>query len=422
MRKSWLGMFSAASVALTLLCASGARAEGDAVIPGEAPAIAPDIKAPGDDKARFAAVFGKTGVEKDASVYDYRGVELAVEAINREGGLLRRPVDVVGIDNSSTAEGAREAAKQAIALDVTAVVGSESSACSLAMAPLLQKAGVPMITPVSTHPDVTMAGDYIFRCCFTDSFQGAAMANFAFKQLDVRSVVVMTDVSNEYSVELSKRFAETFTALGGKVLLKVKYGAADRDLSADLENIRKLRPQAIFLPDYAAKSCQIMSQAKRAGVGPGTGAETIFLGGDGWNPGMYKLAGWNVLNGSYFSTHWHPDIDGEASKRFVDAYRRKYGEAADIANAALAYDSTMLLATAVRHAKSLERDKIRQALARIKNFHGVTGDITFDRNGDPVNKSAVILKFEDGAVKYLSQTWKKQPVSPMRYINRNATQ
>jgi branched-chain amino acid transport system substrate-binding protein len=294
---------------------------------------------------------------------------------------------LIVLDNKSTPIGSTLAAKEAVKQQVTAVIGSASSSHSLAVAPILQQEGIPMITPVSTNPKVTHIGNYIFRVCFIDSFQGAAMAKFAYTDLRTRSAVVLRNIDEAYSVTLAEYFINEFKQLGGNILLDGNYRGKAVDFSDLLKTTKSLGPDVIYIPGYARGSGLIIKQASSVGV------KATFLGGDAWAE-IFKFAGL-AANGSYHSAPWHPDVQFEKSIHLKALYQKKYKKQISNTSQPLSYDATMVLVDAIRRANSLDRTKIRDALARTKNFQGATGNITFDEYGDPLGKEVIILKLEN---------------------------
>lgn len=350
--------------------------------------IRPTAAVPETRPITLAAVFAKTGVASHMDFLHFRGVSLAVDEINEHGGLLGRSVEVVELDTQSTPLGAKHAAQKAIDLNVTAVIGASWSAQSLAMAPLLQIAAVPMISPSSTHPELTLKGDYIFRVCFSDSFQGRVMAHYAHQDLGARTAVVLKNVSSVYSIDLVEFFSKTFEELGGKVVGEGKYKEKDLDFSEILSEVKSRNPDIVFVPGYTRDSGLIMKQAA------GLGIRTRFLGGDGWSNEMYEFGG-PAIDGQFYCTHWHPGVSFPRSLELCKSYRLKYHSELNDSYAPMAYDAVMVLADAVRSSAVPDRARIRDALSETRDFHGATGTITFDKNGDPVNKSAVILQFQN---------------------------
>ncbi len=345
---------------------------------------------------KIAAIFAKTGdAESSSSIYSLRGLNMAVEEINQQGGISGKHIEVIELDNQSTSIGSKIAASNAVKQNVCAVIGSAWSSHSLAMAPVLQKAGIPMISPISTNPKVTMEGDYIFRVCFTDPFQGKVMAQFARRDIKAETAAVLINTSSDFSMGLCEYFKGSFTQSGGKIVFEGKYLENATDFSDILNNVKKLKPDAVFLPGYLRDSSLVIKQAVKMGI------KTVFMGGDGWGEPMIELAG-DAVEGHFFSSHWHPDAPFPLSRQLMANYHRKYGEGEKLTRGLLlSYDAVMILADAIRRAGSLERNKIRDALALTKDFQSATGTITFDQNRDPLNKDAVILKFEKGKIVFV---------------------
>lgn len=340
---------------------------------------------------KIAAVFPMTGEAVYTEPVELKGVRFAVQVLNERGGLLGKRIELLEFDDHSRALGAKQAGEQAVKAGVLAVIGSTWSSLSLGLAPVLQEARIPMITPVSTNPKVTQVGDYIFRACFSDPFQGTVMANFAYHDLKARRAVVLTNASEVYSEDLGKFFTDSFAQKGGKVLWEGKYLTSTTDFKPQIEKIKDYNPDVIFVPGGLRDSGYIIKQARVMGV------KAHFLGGDGWSINIYQFAG-KAADGGYYCAHWHMKSTNKQSQQFVKAYESKYGVLKEDA-LPLGYDAVMLLADAVKRANSLEPAKIRDALAATKGFKGVTGTITMNKDRDPI-KSAVILKLQDGASNY----------------------
>lgn len=345
------------------------------------------------DPIKIAAIFAQTGIAATHNAPFIQMVELAVEELNGQSGLLDRPVELIVLDNQSTPLGSRLAAKEAVRLQVIAVIGASWSSHSLAVAPILQQAGIPMITPDSTNPKVTRIGNYIFRVCFTDSFQGRAMAQFAYTEQGARTAIVLKIINEEYSLTLAESFVNAFKQYGGKVLLEESYKGKAVDFKDILKRVKTLQPDVVFVPGYARDSGLLIKQAVSMGI------QTTFLGGDGWSGQIYDY-GVDALEGSYHSTHWHPNIRFPQSVHLQKIYKQKYAKEIPVMTAALEYDAVMLLADAVHRAGTFDRARIRDALAETQGFQGATGMITFDKHGDPLNKEVIIIKLEKGESVY----------------------
>lgn len=336
---------------------------------------------------RIAAIFSQTGIAATHNEPIIPFVQLAIEGINASGGLLGRPISLIILDNRSTPIGSTVAAEKAVELDVTAVIGAHWSSHSLAMAPILQKAGIPMISPGSTNPDVTKTGDYIFRACFLDSFQGKAMARFAHHELKARSAVVVRNIDEAYSVTLAEFFKTSFLSHGGRILLDTGYRGKAIDFTEIIEEIKNLKPDVVYLPGYTRDSGLFIKQSHESGV------RTIFLGGDAWDE-IDDYAG-AALEGSYQSAPWHPSAPFPKSEYLQTIYFRKYRKPIDNMSSPLAFDAVHLLADAIYRADSLDRGKIRDALAETDGFKGATGVISFDEIGDPKGKEVIIIQFRN---------------------------
>jgi len=340
---------------------------------------------------KIASIFAKTGVAAKNNALLFEGVRFAVSELSKQGGLLGKKLELYEYDNMSSSIGSKVAATKAVNEGVIGVIGASWSSHSLGMAPVLQKSGTVMISPTSTNPKVTRVGNYIFRACFIDPFQGKIMALFAQRELQAKTAAILKDVRSDYSMGLFQVFKENFIKNGGSILLELDYKQKQRDFRKQLTQIKEIGPDVLFIPGHD-DSGFIAKQAQNIGI------SAVPLGTDGWdNPNFLKKGG-NDLQKAYFSTHWSMDVKSEKSQSFVKRYLQQ-SDTDKLSYEPLAYDAVMLLADAIRRANSLDRGKIREALAQTENFEGVSGVITFDENGDP-SKSAVIMEIVDGAFRY----------------------
>lgn len=321
------------------------------------------------------------------------GVTLAVEEINAKGGVLGKQIELKIEDTRSDPIQAKNAVTKLIQVEKsTAIIGEVASKLSLAGAPVCQENGVPMITPSSTNPEVTKKGDYIFRVCFLDTFQGAVLAKFAHDNLKTTKVSILYDNSNDYSVGLAEFFKEAFTKMGGTIAGELTFKATDSDFRSQLTTIRGQNPQVVFVPGYYDKMGLIARQAREQGI------TVPILGGDGWSsPDLLKGAG-NALEGCFFSDHYSPDDPDPKIQEFVKKYSEKFGKT-PTGLAALAYDAANVLFAAMETAKSADRKAIRDALAAVENFAGVSGNISMDENRD-ARKSASVLAIKGGKITF----------------------
>jgi branched-chain amino acid transport system substrate-binding protein len=323
------------------------------------------------------------------------GARLAVEEVNAAGGLLGgRPIRLLVEDDQSKPEEASSAVTKLVTQDrVVAVLGEVASRRTLAAAPVAQRYRVPLITPASTNEKVTAVGDYIFRVCFIDPFQGQVLAKFAYNDLKARRAAILTDIQQDYSVGLTASVTEHFKAAGGTVLPPVSYSSGDADFRAVLTQIRGQRPDAVFATGYYSEAAIIVRQARELGM------TMPILGGDGW-VGEPLKNGREALKNTFISNHYSSDNPDPIVQNFVKAYREKFGREPD-SIAALSYDSVKVLADAITRAGSTDGPKIQAALTTT-DVPGVTGQLKMNARRD-VDKPAVIqeVTFANGEVKFV---------------------
>ncbi len=334
---------------------------------------------------KIAAIYAKSGEAAEDNLELFEAVRYAVDEFNSSGGLHGSMIKLLEYDNHSTPIQSKLAAKQAVKDGVVAVIGASWSSHSLAMAPYLQQMKIPMISPDSTHPDVTRTGDYIFRACFTDAFQGASLARFARQTLKAGSAVIVQNITSDYSMGLSEHFKDEFEHRGGRVAAILNYKFQQTDFTQILNHVRQLNPDILFVPGHA-ESGFIVRQAQSLGI------RAIMLGGDGWPYRQFYANGGQDLQLGYYSAHWNKELSFPKTLEFIEKYKKIY-EVTDFA--AIAYDAATILFDAIRRAGSAEPRAIRDALAATREFQGVTGPISFDREGNP-QKQVIIMKIING--------------------------
>jgi branched-chain amino acid transport system substrate-binding protein len=352
---------------------------------------------------------GESGVERDGikvgfygaltgptatfAISGKNGAMLAVSEINAAGGVLGKPIVLLAEDDRGEASEAASVASKLITRDhVVALIGENASSRTLAAAPIAQTYRIPMISPSSTNVEVTKKGDYIFRVCFIDPYQGQALATFAHRDLKARTAAILVDARSDYSVGLAEAFRKAFESSGGRIVDELKYTEGDSDFSAQLTSLRPKNPDVLVVPGYYTDAGLIARQARSLGL------TAALLGADGWDSPKLVEIGGDAIEGAYLSNHYSVDDPAPAVRKFVDAYKAKYGAEPD-SIAALTYDATRMLADAITRAGSTEGKRIRDALASTRDFVGVTGTITMDADRNPV-KPAVILKVEDGRFRF----------------------
>ena len=334
-----------------------------------------------------------TGPQATFALSGRNGAKLAIEEINRSGGVLGKKLELlIEDDRNEPSEAASAVSKLITQNHVVALIGENASSRSLAAAPIAQSYHVPMVSPSSTNVEVTKKGDYIFRVCFIDPNQGKALALFARQTLHALTAATLIDAKSDYSVGLAEAFRTEFTAQGGTIIAELKYAEGDSDFHAQLTAIQAKRPDVLFVPGYYTDAGLIARQAR------GLGIQATLLGADGWDSPKLVEIGGAAVDGAYFSNHYSVDDPSPAVRTFVDAFQKAYGAEPD-SIAALSYDAARLVADAIRRAGSTEGKRVRDALASTKDFPGVTGSITMDASRNPV-KLPVILKIERGRPKF----------------------
>lgn len=336
-----------------------------------------------------------TGNDATFGLSTNKGLRMAFEEINAAGGINGKKIKLITIDDQGKSEEAAAAVTRLITQDnVVAIIGEVASGRSKAAAPIAQKHQIPMITHASTNPSVTQAGDYIFRTCFIDPFQGLVIAKFATQNLKSKKAALLRDVKSEYSVGLADVFVNEYKKMGGELVADLSYQSGDIDFKAQLTQIRSKNPDVIFVPGYYTEVGLIAQQARQLGI------KAPLLGGDGWDSARLSEIGKEAINGSYYSNHYTTESTDPLVIEFVKKYKEKYNETPDVM-AALSYDAAKILAAAISRTKEITSKNIRDEIAKTKDFPGVTGKITLnaDRNAE---KSAVIVQVQGPERKYIT--------------------
>ncbi len=334
-----------------------------------------------------------TGTTATFGQSTHRGLSMAVDETNLAGGILGKKIKLITEDTQSKPEEAAMAVTKLIFRDrVCAIIGEVSSSRSLAAAPICQDNGVPMVSNASTNPEVTRKGDYIFRVCYIDPFQGEILAKFAYNSLGCRRVAILKDVKNDYSVGLAQYFAEKFQELGGQITGEQAYSEGDTDFKAQLTAVKGAEPDAVIVPGYYTEAALIVKQARELNM------QMPFIGGDGWDSAKLVEIGGAAMDNTFFSTAYSADDPKPVVQDFVKSYRAIYNESPD-AFAVLGYDAGKLLFDAIGRAGNTKGENLRDALAATKNFPGVSGVITIDAERN-AQKSIVIIAVSEGQMKF----------------------
>jgi len=382
--------------AACLVCAGCRRGQGGAAVV---------VKPTPDERVRLGAFMALTGDTAQYGISALNGLRMAVEEVNAAGGVGGRRVELIVQDTRSDAAETEVVVRRlAEEARVHALVGEVVSSRSLVAARVAQAAGVPMLTPSATSPDVTAVGDYVFRSCYTDTFQGAALSHFAIGSLSALRAAVLVDRDQGYSVELARLIREEFERRGGKVVAEQEYHEGAADFSVQVAEVGAARPDVVFIPGYYLEAGLLARQAREVGI------DVPLVGGDGWDsPRLYEIGG-DALAGGFFSTHFSAEDTDPRVQRFVADYRRLFGSAPD-SFAATAYDAARIMLDAVSRASSLERRAIRDSLAATRDFPGVTGTVTFNAERNAL-KPVVVVRIGDNGRQSVESHVTPEEVAP----------
>lgn len=339
------------------------------------------------DTIKVGTIMSISGVVSTYGIQTRDAIQMAIDEINAEGGVLGKQVELIVEDDEKNPEKSMNALIKLATKDkVPAIIGALTSDCTLAITKEAQQRNVLLFTPTSTNDTVTDAGDLIFRACFKDSFQGSVMAQFAIETLGAQKGSVLYDMNNDYSTGLTKAFQETFESFGGELVAIESYAGGDKDFNAQITKIKAADPDVLFIPDYYNTISLVIKQVSNQGL------DVTMLGADGWDE-LTGQAGDEAI-GSYFCNHYSPDADDPDVEKFVRKYRGLYN-ATPNALAVLGYDSTYILLEAMERAGSTDPQKVKEAMMETDQKF-VTGHIKFDAHHDPV-KSVTMLRIIKGA-------------------------
>ena len=348
------------------------------------------------DTIKGGGLLEMTGGSASFGISGKNGIDLALKKINEKGVLGGKKLSLVVADTKSEASEATNAMQKVISQDkVVAVIGPNQSSAVIAAGSINNGSKVVDVTPMGTNPDVTVdpgtkkVKPYSFRTCFIDPFQGTVMASFASNDLKVKKAAIYIDNTSDYAKGLAQFFKENFVKNGGEVVIEEAYLQKDTDFKATLTKIKAAQPDFIYIPGYYQEVGLIVKQAREMGI------NVPMAGGDGWDSAkLPEIAGKAALDNTFFSSLYSPDDTSDLNKSFVAEYKKAYNTNPDVF-AALAYDSTLLIAEAIEKAGSADPAKIAEAMAKISGFKGVSGEVTFNEQHNPV-KSAVIIEHKDG--------------------------
>lgn len=328
-------------------------------------------------------------------------VQLAIELKNKDGGVNGAPVEYVNYDNKSDLTESASVATRLIGEGVNAILGPATTGDAKAEIPIISDAKVPVVFPAVTGDGVTLdsAGkvlEYIFRVCFEDSYQGKAAGKYASEKLGAKKAVILSDQSLDYSIGLTKSFTEQFESQGGQVVASEAYATGDTDFSAVLTTLMAQDFDVLYVPGYYTEVGLLIKQAREMGI------TQPIVGGDGLaSPTLIELAGEANVTDVYYTSHFSDQSESPKVQEFLKAYEAKFGKKADTF-AALSFDAANLLLDAAERAGSNDPAAITKAIAETKDFEGVTGTFTMDKNHNPV-KPAIMLKLNQGKVESVEE-------------------
>ncbi|MEW6258809.1 MAG: ABC transporter substrate-binding protein [Thermodesulfobacteriota bacterium] len=340
-----------------------------------------------EDAVRIASIFALSGQTGLNNRYSVMGVRCGVESVNREGGVLGKPIELIEIDNLGTPIGSKKAAEKAVQIDVVAIVGSAWSSHTLAAAPVAQRAGIPLITNTSTHPAVTEIGDYIFRVCFSDRFAGQMIAHFVRNDLKAETAAIAQDISSSYSMGLAEIFENQFRQEGGRIINRISYKQPIEHFDKIVAAIVQAHADVLFIPGYD-ESATIIRKARQQGM------KSIPVGGDGWNFDEFFRRAEGKASGAYFCAHYVLHSGMDRASRFESECPHILQTQATVSDAALGYDAVRLLADAIRRAGSTDHKAVRDALAATRDFEGSTGRISFEEGSRDPKKPLAIMQIQ----------------------------
>lgn len=346
------------------------------------------------DTIKIGGIFPLSGKVAVYGVECRQGIELAVEEINAAGGVNGKMIELISEDDEGNPEKSVNAYKKLTTKDrVNVIIGSLTSGCTNAIASLAQSQKKLIIAPAATAPAITENGDYVFRACFTDPFQGTVGGRFVIESLGLKKAAVLYDIGNDYSVGLYENFKAAIEAGGGEIVDAESYSTDDKDFYAQLTKIKNANPEVVYLPDYYATVALIVKQLRSQGI------NTPIVGADGWD-GITSNAGDEVLNG-YYSNHYASDSTDPKVVEFVKAYEAKY-KSLPASFAALGYDSMYMLKDALLRASDYtDATSIRDALQQTDGSY-VTGELTFDESRNPIKSAVIVQIVKDDAGKLTS--------------------
>ncbi|HEY3375619.1 MAG TPA: ABC transporter substrate-binding protein [Candidatus Aquicultor sp.] len=320
-------------------------------------------------------------------------IDLAADQINMKGGVLGgRRIEVLPGDDTSNGNVAQSAAANYAVQKVTAIVGPYTNESAIMAGPVANINKIPMMTIRASEPNITQLGNFIFRACFVDTYQGTILARFAAQDLKAKTAAIIYDKADLDGKTLSENFKKEFAKYGGKVSSMQTHDHKDTKFDPYLEQVAKEKPDVLFIQELEDNAGVIMKKARAMGI------KSIFLGTNTWDSQKLEEIAGNAAVGTFMSDHFTPEDPNKLVQEFSKAYEGDYGGKPG-PSAALAYDAVNLIVQAIKNANSDDPIAVRDALAKIKNYKGVTGTFTIDTDRNPI-KGGVIAKMVEGGQEF----------------------
>ncbi|MBI4405860.1 MAG: ABC transporter substrate-binding protein [Deltaproteobacteria bacterium] len=342
----------------------------------------------------IGVVLPLTGRDSAYGTSIQKGILTAELAINRAGGIKGHKLNIVFVDDRSGRSSALDGYKGLVQMHKPiAIIGGITTESALAIAPMAERHKIPTLSPTATGDGVTEKSRYLFRVCFTNRFQGTALARLAIEHLGIRRAAILVDSSDPYSQGISENFRKTFQSRGGSVVAQESLQLSAAEVEKVLSAIKSKKPQAVVLATHYERVASMAHQMKKVGL------RAVLLGGDSWDTFILPRDHASDLDGSYYVTHFSPDEQAPQVRNFVSEFKKVHSQI-PMAFSALGYDALKMIASAIERAKDVSTEQIRNALSEIRNFPGVTGYITVNKSRN-TTKSAVVMQIADGGVQYI---------------------
>ncbi len=349
--------------------------------------LQPGDQTPDPNKIKIGLVASINGDLKPWGMDSQNGALLAVDEINKAGGINGKQVQLLIEDSNSTPEQGKTAAERLISKGCVAVVGEVASGITAQIALAAQEKKIPVVAVGATKTELPGIGQHVFRVCYTDDLQGPVMATFAYEELGLRNVAIVTDNKQPYSTYLSKTFRDSFEKQGGKIVDEQFYESKQTQFGPLLTNLKAKNPDGLFLSGYFTEVGPIVRQAAEAGL------NAKFLGGDGWDSAEILTSGGDAILGGFFCNHYNNQEDRPEVKTFLEKWQAAFGGVPGTTMGALGYDAVGVAIDGLKRASDVNSaESVLAAISETEGFAGVSGVITLKGSGGNPDKRALVVK------------------------------